>query len=389
MPYDLPAGYTLGIMVELFCFRDEAFMRRGLALAARGRGRVEPNPMVGCVIVRGGRVVGEGYHRRFGGPHAEVHALRAAGPAARGATCYVTLEPCCHHGKTPPCTEALIAAGVGRVIVAMRDPFPLVRGKGFRQLRACGIDVAVGLLEADAVRLNGPYLKLQRCGRPWVILKWAQSLDGKIATRTGDSKWISGERSRAYAQRMRGRVDAVVVGIGTVMKDNPLLTCRYGRPGRIAARVVVDPHLQVPMSARLVGTAHRYPTIIAGDRKLLSGKKAAGLRKAGLELVGLGRDRSGGLDMGALLDELGRRRMTNVMVEGGGRTLGAFYDAGLADEAVVFVTPVLMGGREAVSALGGLGPTKMRELRRPVDIKVSRSGSDYVYRLLLTDPLRY
>jgi diaminohydroxyphosphoribosylaminopyrimidine deaminase/5-amino-6-(5-phosphoribosylamino)uracil reductase len=162
-------------MVELFTSRDEAFMRRGLALAVRGRGRVEPNPMVGCVIVRGGRVVGQGYHRRFGGPHAEVHALGDAGAAARGATCYVTLEPCCHHGKTPPCTDALIAAGVKRVVVAMRDPFPLVGGKGFRQLRACGIDVAVGLLEADAVRLNGPYLKLQRCGRPWVILKWARA----------------------------------------------------------------------------------------------------------------------------------------------------------------------------------------------------------------------
>jgi diaminohydroxyphosphoribosylaminopyrimidine deaminase/5-amino-6-(5-phosphoribosylamino)uracil reductase len=373
-------------MVELFTSRDEAFMRRGLALAARGRGRVEPNPMVGCVIVRGGRVVGEGYHRRFGGPHAEVHALGDAGAAARGATCYVTLEPCCHQGKTPPCTDALIAAGVRRVIVAMRDPFPLVRGKGFRQLRACGIDVAVGLLEADAVRLNAPYLKLQRCGRPWVILKWAQSLDGKVATRTGDSKWISGERSRAYAQRLRGRVDAVVVGVGTVVKDDPLLTSRYGRPCRVAARVVIDPHLRVPMTARLVRTAKRYPTIIAGDRKLLAGKKAAALGKAGLELVGLGRDPSGGLDLGALLDELGRRRMTNVMVEGGGRTLGAFHDAGLADEAVVFVAPRLIGGQQAPSPLNAEGPAMLGEIAPPVWARRTRCGQDDVYHLGLTDP---
>ena len=373
-------------MVEALTLQDEAFMRRALALAARGRGRVEPNPMVGCVIVRGGRIVGEGYHRRFGGPHAEVYALSEAGPAARGATCYVTLEPCCHHGKTPPCTDALIAAGVKRVVVAMRDPFPLVRGKGFRQLRACGIDVAEGLLETDAVRLNAPYLKLQRCGRPWVTLKWAQSLDGKIATRTGDSEWISGERSRAYAHRLRGRVDAVVIGVGTVVKDDPLLTCRQGRPRRVAARVVIDPHLRVPMTARLVRTARRYPTIIAVDRKLLAGRKAAGLRKAGLELVGLGRDRSVGLDLGALLDELGRRRMTNVMVEGGGRTLGAFHDAGLADEAVVFVAPRFIGGRQAPSPLNAEGPATLGEIAPPVWVGRSRCGQDDVYHIGLTDP---
>ncbi len=363
-------------------------MRRALALAARGRGAVEPNPMVGCVIVRGRRIVGEGYHHRFGGPHAEVHALRRAGQAARGATCYVTLEPCCHFGKTPPCTEALIAAGIRRVIAAMRDPFAEMRGQGLRHLRSAGVTVATGLLEAEAARLNGPYLKLQRRGRPWVILKWAQSLDGKIATRTGESRWISGERSRAEAHRLRGRVDAVVVGVETVVRDDPLLTCREGRARRLASRVVIDPRLRIGLTSRLVRTAGRYPTIVACGDGFIPGKRAAALRKAGVELIGLGARRAGGLELGTLLDELGRRRMTNIMVEGGGRTLGAFWDAGLADEAVIFVAPRLIGGAEAVTSLAGVGPARMRQLREPLEAADRPMGRDRMYRLVFTDPDR-
>ncbi len=363
-------------------------MRRALALAARGRGAVEPNPMVGCVIVRDGRIVGEGYHRRFGGPHAEVHALRQAGRAARGAACYVTLEPCCHFGKTPPCADALIAAGVARVVAAMRDPFTRVRGKGLLRLRSGGVAVAAGLLESQAARLNAPYLMLQRRGRPWVILKWAQSLDGKIATRTGESRWISGERSRAAAHRIRGRVDAVVVGVETVARDDPMLTCRLGRPRRNASRVVIDPQLRIGLTSRLVRTAKRHPTIVACGDGALSGKRAAALRKAGVELIGLGVQRSGGLDLGELLEELGGRRMTNIMVEGGGRTLGAFWDAGLADEAAIFVAPRLIGGEEAVASLGGVGPARMRQLREPLEVADQPMGRDRIYRLVFTDPDR-
>lgn len=363
-------------------------MRRALALAARGQGAVEPNPMVGCVIVRGRRIVGEGCHRQYGGPHAEVNALHEAGSAARGATCYVTLEPCCHFGKTGPCTDALIAAGVKLVIAAMRDPFPMVKGKGFRKLRAAGIPLRVGLLEHDAVRLNAPYLKLQRAGRPWVILKWAQSLDGRIATRTGESKWISSHSSREYAHRVRGRVDAIIVGVNTVIADDPMLTCRSGKPRRIASRVVIDPDLRVPMAAQLVRTAGQWPTMVVADKVTLKKHKAAGLRRANVELVGLGRNRKGGLDLGDLLDELGRRRMTNVMVEGGGRTLGAFHEAGLADESLVFVSRRLIGGSRAVAALGGLGAARMREVREPIDTRVRRIGADDVYHLLFTDPLK-
>ena len=361
-------------------------MRRALLLAARGRGRVEPNPMVGCVIVRNGRVVGEGYHHRFGGPHAEVDALRKTGSAARGATCYVTLEPCCHFGKTPPCTEALLTAGVKRVVIAMRDPFPKVKGKGLRRLRSAGIAVSVGLMESETIRLNGPYLKLQRQGRPWVILKWAQSLDGKIATRTSDSRWISCEQSQVEAHRLRGRVDAVVVGVGTVVADDPLLTCRHVHPKRIATRLVIDPTLRMPLSAKLVRTAGDYPTLVATDRMILKGRRAAALGKAGIELIGLRRNRAGSLDLVKLLEVLGSLHMTNIMVEGGGRTLGEFHDAGLADEAMVVVAPRLIGGRAAISPLSGVGPATIMKACEPVDVEVRNLGPDHVFRLLLTDP---
>lgn len=371
-------------MKKRFTPPDYAHMQRALSLARRGQGRVEPNPMVGCVIARRGKVVGEGYHQRFGGPHAEINALRAAGRAARGADCYVTLEPCCHHGKTPPCTNALIEAGVARLIVAMRDPFPQVRGRGFRQLRKAGIEVAVGVCEDQARALNGSYLKVQRTGRPWVILKWAQSLDGKIATRKGDSKWISDERSRAYAHRIRGRVDAIVAGVTTVQRDDPLLTCRHGRPSRVATRVVIDPECRMPRKSQLLRTAREIPTIVCIDVAFSRSPRAAYLQRQGVEVIGVARGRAG-LDLGALLETLGRRGMSNVMVEGGGRTLGCFLDQGLADEAVVFVAPRLIGGRDAVSPWDGQGPATMDELPTVILDKVRQLGGDQVYHLRLTD----
>lgn len=355
-------------------------MRRALRLAIRGQGSVEPNPMVGCVIARGDRVLGEGWHRRFGGPHAEVEALRACKSSPRAATAYVTLEPCCHFGKTPPCTDALIEAGITRVVAAMGDPFPKVRGGGVRKLRAAGIEVETGLLEPEARRLNAPYLKLQRTGRPWIILKWAQSLDGKLATRSGDSKWISGEASRGLAHRLRGRIDAVIVGVGTVLADDPLLTCRVGRPRRIAARIVLDPDLRTPPGARVLRTAGAVPTIIVTGAQRGRTRKANTLARRGAEILPLPGSKAN-FDLGRLLDELGRRGMTNVMVEGGGRTLGAFHDAALADEAIVFVSPRLIGGDNAPSALGGTGPDHMHDLRSPASIRVSRLGTDFVYHL--------
>jgi diaminohydroxyphosphoribosylaminopyrimidine deaminase / 5-amino-6-(5-phosphoribosylamino)uracil reductase len=365
-------------------FDESVHMRRALMLAARGLGRAEPNPMVGCVLVRGGRVVGEGYHRRFGGPHAEIEAINVAGKAARGATAYVTLEPCCHHGKTPPCTDALLAAGIKRVVAAMADPFPKVRGRGLNVLRKAGVQVELGLCNAEAVQLNGPYLKRQKLGLPWVILKWAQSIDGKIATRTGESRWISGEQSRRWVHQVRGRVDAIVVGVGTVIADDPLLDCRYGRLRRVATRIVLDPNLRTPARALLIRTGGQIPTILVTARGMKSPRIRA-FEAAGVEILEVSQNRSS-LDLRAMLRQLARRGMSNVLVEGGGKTLGAFLDRGLADEAIVFISRRLIGGESAVSPLAGRGPSQMKDITTPVWTRLAHIGGDDVYRIGLTDP---
>ena len=234
---------------------------RALDLAERGRGYVEPNPLVGAVLVNDGRVVGEGWHERFGQAHAEINALARAGEAARGATCYVTLEPCCHVGKTPPCTDALIRAGVARVSAALEDPFPQVAGQGAQRLRAAGIPVGIGLCAREARRQNAPYLQLLRSGRPYVHAKWAMTLDGKIATRSGDSKWISNEASRRPVHELRGRMDAILVGIGTVLADDPMLTARPAGP-RVATRVILDGRARLPLASQIVQTARVVPTLL-------------------------------------------------------------------------------------------------------------------------------
>src|SRR6516165_11597427 len=241
---------------------DADFMARALELAERGRGYVEPNPLVGAVVVRDGKIIGEGWHQHYGEAHAEVYALAAAGEPAQGATLYVSLEPCCHHGKTPPCTDAVLRAGIRRVVAAMPDPFPAVAGKGAEQLRQAGVPVEFGVGETEARRLNAPYLKLLATGWPWVHAKWAMSLDGKIATRSGDSRWISNETSRRRVHELRGRMDAIIAGIGTVLADNPQLTARPPGP-RTPARIVLDSQGRIPDDAIVVQSARITPTIIA------------------------------------------------------------------------------------------------------------------------------
>src|SRR5262249_38998319 len=243
------------------------WMRRALELAERGRGQVEPNPLVGAVVVRAGQAVGEGWHQHFGEAHAEVHALGAAGEAARDATLYVTLEPCCHHGKTPPCTDAILRAGIRRVVAAMTDPFPQVAGQGVAMLRAGGVEVAVGLGEAEARRLNAPYLKLLAAGRPYVHAKWAMTLDGKIATRTGDSKWISNEAARQRVHALRGRMDAILVGIDTVLADDPQLTARPPGP-RTPTRIILDSRGRLPSDSLLARSARDVPVLLATTEDL-------------------------------------------------------------------------------------------------------------------------
>lgn len=331
---------------------DGRWMRRALELAQRGEGAVEPNPMVGCVLVRDGRLVGEGWHARYGAAHAEVEALESAGEAARGATAYVTLEPCSHQGKTPPCTEALRAAAPARVVVATLDPNPQVSGGGVERLREAGLVVEVGLLQTEADALIAPFAKWARTTRPWVIGKWAASLDGRIAAHTGDSQWITCEASRREAHRLRGRVDAVLVGIGTVRADDPLLTARPPGP-RVATRVVLDARCETSPTSQLAKSAGEIPVLIGCGRDAPEAR-VANLRKLSCEVVPLdGDDRRSRL--GSLLDELGRREMTNVLVEGGAGVLGALFDAGWLDEVFAFIAPKLIGGEAAPTPLAGVG----------------------------------
>jgi diaminohydroxyphosphoribosylaminopyrimidine deaminase/5-amino-6-(5-phosphoribosylamino)uracil reductase len=365
---------------------DLACMRRALELAARGQGSVEPNPMVGCVIARDGREIAAGWHERYGGPHAEAAAIGAARSSElKGATAYVTLEPCCHQGKTPPCTEALIKAGVIRVVAAMRDPFPKVDGGGIKRLAAAGISVEVGCLEEAARSLNAPYLKLVERQRPWMIAKWAMSLDGKLAARSGHSRWISGEASRAIVHKLRGRVDAILIGGRTAELDDPLLTARPAGP-RSAKRIVVDSQAGLSWRSQLVKTATEIPVIVAAGPQA-STTNVERLRQLGCEVLTLPAatryER-----MLQLLDELGRRRMTNLLVEGGSHILGSLFDAEQIDEVHVFISPKLIGGSRAASPIGGAGLDRIPELPQLVDRVVEQVGEDVYVRGRMGSPTR-
>jgi len=361
-------------------------MALALELAARGLGAVEPNPTVGAVIVRGGQELGRGWHGRFGGPHAEREALADAERAGRdvaGATMYVTLEPCSHHGKTPPCTDALIEAGIARVVVAMIDPDEQVAGRGAARLREAGIDVEVGLCEARARRLLGPYVKLRTRGRPWVICKWAQTGDGYLALPPGAGRWVSGEASRRKVHVLRGYCDGICVGVGTVLADDPLLT-RRGGAGRQPTRIVLDSTLRTPPDCRLLASASaEAPVIVATTSGGPSGApdRGAALRRAGAELLELP-GCAEGVDVPALLEELGRRRWTRLLVEGGANVLGSVIGSGLADELWAFVAPATVANPPAELPRFDLAELRER-LPLPPPIE-ERFGPDVLLRFVLT-----
>lgn len=349
---------------------DRTAMRRALEIAQRGEGRVEPNPMVGCVVARDGVIVGEGWHEQFGEAHAEVNALRDAGDAARGATAYVTLEPCCHTGKTPPCVEALLTAGVTRVVLATRDPFPKVDGGGVRALEAAGVACEVGLLEDEAQAMLAPYLKLVTTGRPWVIAKWAMTLDGRIATRTGDSQWITGEAARARVHALRGRCDAVLAGAGTLAADDPLLNARTEQPPRTPLRIVIADDRPLPSARRLWSSPEAGPVLVATGAGYPA-DEADKLRERGAEVLTA--------SPAELLEELGRRRLTNVLVEGGGKLLGRLFDQRLVDEAWAFVAPKLVGGA-APGPIAGEGVRLMEQALRLSNPTHDTIGDDLLIR---------
>lgn len=349
------------------------FMARALGLAERGRGRVEPNPLVGAVVVRDGHIVGEGYHDHFGGLHAEVAAIADAGDACRGATLYVTLEPCTHHGKTPPCVEAVLRAGFARVVVAMIDPDPRSEGRGIAQLRGAGVEVELGLLEAEARRLNAPFVKLNTRGLPFVTAKWAMSLDGKTATATGESRWISSTPSRQLVHTLRGQVDAVLIGSRTALVDDPRLTARPPGP-RTAVRIVADSRARLPLGSRLVKSVGDAPLLVA-TTPAAPPERRADLEAAGAEVLVLPAE-DGRVPIAALMEELGRRRMTHVLIEGGGTLCASALRSGVVDRLWVFVAPKIIGGEGTPTPVGGEGATAMAEALCAAQWRVERVGDD-------------
>ena len=349
------------------------FMAYSLSMAELARGYTSPNPAVGAVLVHDGVVVGLGHTQQPGMAHAEVMAINQAGEMARGATMYVTLEPCCHHGKTPPCTDAIINAGISEVHIAVSDPNPRVCGKGIRQLEAAGIKITVGEYEQKAREINEGYFKYIQTGMPFVIAKFAMSLDGKIATRAGDSKWITGDEARNYAHGQRHIVDAVMVGANTILADDPQLTARgySGKGGRSKLqplRVIVDGKGRVPATARIFSEPGK--TLVAVAEQYLS-DEARRLSRAGTEYVAL-RSEDGMIDIAELLKILGQRQVTTVMVEGGGKLLGNIFDRRLVDKVLTFIAPIIIGGDEATTAVGGAGVAKVSEALQLKDVKIER-----------------
>lgn len=355
---------------------DEKFMRRAFALAGKALGRTSPNPLVGCVIVRDQQIVGEGYHHQAGTPHAEVHALAAAGDQARGATAYVTLEPCSHFGRTPPCADALIRAQIQRVVVATTDPNPLVAGQGINRLREAGIQVEVGLLREEALQINEVFVKAITTGLPFVVYKTAMTLDGKIATETGDSQWVSNEASRHYVHELRNRYDVILVGSETAIHDNPSLTCRLPQ-GRDPVRLIVDGMLRIDEQARVLTSSQFSPCIIATSQAA-SQEKLQRLRNLeNVEVWQYPEERQ--VPLTQLMRDLVQRSWTSVLLEGGGRLAGAFLEEKLVDKVEFFIAPKLVGG-SGPSPLAGLHIRRMADAIRLQDLKVdSRSGDLHVW----------
>lgn len=354
---------------------DEHHMQMALELAARGRGFTSPNPLVGAVVVNNGVVVGLGFHPFAGGPHAEVRAIDAAGGAARGATLYVNLEPCNHTGRTPPCTLKILEAGLKRVVIGMRDPNPRVMGGGAEFLKAKGVEITFGVCEEAAQELNEVFVKYTRTGRPFVTAKCAATLDGRIATRSGDSKWVTGEASRAFGHELRHAADAIMVGAGTIAADDPLLTTRLkDRPPKDPIRIVLDAQLRTAPTAQVLHHASHAETI------LVAGRGAPAHVRARMNLKGVrvidAETRDGRIDLDGLMDQLGKMGVTSILIEGGSRVLGSAFRAGIVDKVCFFYAPLISAGDDGLPICSGPGPEKMRDCIRLDRIRTRHFGDD-------------
>lgn len=357
---------------------DQKWMERALELAQRGKGRVSPNPLVGAVVVRDNQCVGEGWHEAWGQAHAEVNALQAAGTHSEAATLYVTLEPCCHSGKTPPCTDLIIQRGIKKVFVAMKDPNPLVQGRGIQKLKDAGIEVVTGLLETQAREINRPFLSLMERRRPFVVMKYAMSMDGKIATASGDSRWISNEASRKMVHQLRHEMAAIMVGVNTVVLDNPLLTTRGIQGNSQCHRIVVDTHLSLPETSALLEQDNGKKVFLATSRLASSEKRERLMKVPYVEILDLPLDR-GRVDLRALMKQLALDwGIDSILLEGGAQLNGSMVEEGFVDRVMAFVAPCILGGQGAQSPVGGQGIAKVQDALTLHQVSVTSLEGDWL-----------
>ncbi len=353
---------------------DCDYMKLALQLAEKGRGRVAPNPMVGAIIVKDGEIIGRGWHEEYGQPHAERNALDSCTKSPKGAAMYVTLEPCCHYGKQPPCTEAIINAGIKKVIVGSIDPNPLMSGKGIQILRECGIEVKENVLKEDCDRLNEVFFHYIKTKRPFVIMKYAMTMDGKIASYTGASKWITGEAARSHAHKQRGCCRAIMAGVGTVLADDPLLSCRISG-GRNPIRIICDTNLRTPITAQVIQTAREIPTILAvchADKE-----KWLAYEKEGCRILHL-REKDGHVDLQQLMVELGQDGIDSILLEGGGTLNWSALKSGIVQKVQAYIAPKLFGGQAAITPIEGLGVSSPADAFRLKDSRITKLGQDFL-----------
>lgn len=355
---------------------NEKFMKMALELARKRAGFTSPNPVVGAVIVKNNKVISAASHRKAGLPHAEAEALKIAGEGARGAKLYVTLEPCVHFGKTPPCSDAVIKSGIKEVVVAVKDPNPINNGRGIRKLRKAGVKVSVGMLKQEAGYQNRAFFKFITKKIPYVIIKVAQSIDGKIATHTGDSKWITSEKSRQYVQKLRQEVDAILVGVRTIINDNPQLTCRL-KPKKLLTKIVLDPELETPPQAKIFRKAKRI--ILVTKKGNLPLKKEIYRGKA--EILEVDCNKKGRLNLCSALKKIAGYDVVTIMVEGGGETISSFVEENLVDEMFIFIAPKIIGGRAAPTAVEGEGMAKINVARRVKSLETEKIGGDLLLKI--------
>ncbi len=371
---------------------DIKFMKEALSLAIKAEGLTSPNPLVGAILVKGNKIIGRGYHKKAGSPHAEIIAIRSAKNKTKGATLYINLEPCVHFGRTPPCAPEIIKARIKRVVIAMQDPNPLVKGKGITKLKSAGINVQTGILEQEAKSINEAYIKYITKKMPFVMLKWAMSVDGKIATYTGDSKWISHESSRDFTHKLRGKLDAVLIGIKTLLKDNPQLTT-HGKGVKEPKRIIVDGKGEIPLDCNLLktkGLPANLPAkvLVEGDSveggrviiattNKISKEKIEGLEKRGVEII-VTRSEDGRVNLKELMIELAKQEITSIFVEGGGTIIASFIEKDLADKLIVFVSPVIIGGKNAISPVEGKGIAKIADAIKVRDFSTRKIGEDII-----------